>query len=147
MWSLCVAVLAVPCEARATLGADETSVQNDRIHLKGQLRILLAASHSVHEIHIPGGTLVREYVTQGGTVFGVTWRGPFRPDLRLLLGSHFDRFQQAAQAIKRQRPGHGPLAISTPDLVVHMAGTARAFFGRAYLPELIPSNTSAADIQ
>ena len=112
------------------------------LHVEGAF-----ADHTVHEIRLPGGTRVREYVSVGGTVFGLAWQGPFRPDLQQLLGRYFDQFQQAAQVAKSQRAGRGPLLVDTPGLVVHMGGHPRAFVGRAYVPDLLPSNFSVDEIQ
>lgn len=105
------------------------------------------AGYTVHEIRLPGGTRVREYVSVGGTVFGLAWQGPFRPDLQQLLGPYFDQFQKAAQVAKSKRAGRGPLLVDTPGLVVHMGGHPRAFVGRAYVPGLLPSDFSVDEIQ
>jgi hypothetical protein len=116
--------------------------------MRGALHVEGAgAGHTVHEIRVPGGTRVREYVSAGGTVFGIAWQGPFRPDLQQLLGPYFDEFQRAAQIAKNKRAGRGPLLIDSPELVVHMGGHPRAFVGRAYVPSLLPADFSADEIQ
>jgi hypothetical protein len=145
--ALGAALLVLPASALGSLGGDASSVQVDLARMNGTEHVVTAPTWAVHEIRLPGGTLVREYVSTGGTVFGVTWRGPFRPNLQQLLGAYFDEFQHAAQDAKSRRPGRGPLVIEGPNVVGHMSGRARAFFGRAYIPGLMPSGRSAADIQ
>ena len=47
-------------------------------------------NYVMRETTLPTGTRVREYVSESGTVFAVTWEGPFLPDLKALLGKYFD---------------------------------------------------------
>jgi hypothetical protein len=141
------AVLALPCSASASLGQDLASVQVDRARMKGSLHIVEAAGHTVHEIRVPGGTRVREYVSPAGVVFAITWQGPFRPDLQQLLGTYFDEFREAARAARTKHPGRAPLVIEKPELVVTLGGHMRAFFGRAYAPGLLPPTVAIRDIE
>jgi hypothetical protein len=145
--ALIAALLVLPRPALGSLGGDVSSVKADLTRMNGTEHVVTAGAHAVHEIQLPGGTLVREYLSADGTVFGVTWRGPFRPNLQQLLGAYFDEFQQGAQDAKSRRAGRGPLFISGPNIVAHMAGRSRAFIGRAYIPKLMPSGSSVADIQ
>ena len=64
------------CPAWAVLGQGVASVASDQQRLKGQLRSAAAEGFSVHEITAADGSLVREYVSPAGEVFGVAWRGP-----------------------------------------------------------------------
>jgi hypothetical protein len=115
--------------------------------MKATLKTTQTEAYTVHEIQAPSGTVVREYVSPAGKVFAVAWRGPFLPDLHQVLGASFAPFTQAVQAQKRQRTGHGPVLIQQEGLVVKSAGHARNFFGKAYLPELLPEGVSAGDIR
>ncbi|MGH8137744.1 MAG: DUF2844 domain-containing protein [Steroidobacteraceae bacterium] len=130
--------------AQAALGGDVSSVQADRQHIKGQLRVTAAAGYSVHEIRTPTNTIVREYVSPAGRVFAVSWRGPLLPDLRQTLGAYFAQYQAAAGA---PHAGHRHLSIRQPDLIVHSNGHMRAFSGYAYVPALLPPSFSLADVK
>jgi hypothetical protein len=141
-----IACVLAPGSASASLGRDVSSVEVDQATMRGEMHILEAAGHTVHEIRVPGGTLIREFVSPGGTVFGIAWQGPFRPDLRQLLGDYFDEFQAITRAARRPS-GRGPITIDTPELVVHMGGHPRAFFGHAYAPGLLPPAFAPRDIQ
>lgn len=96
--------------------------------------------YSVHQIMGADRSVVREYVSPDGRVFGISWQGPTLPNLEQLLGSYFAPWQQAAQSRMRRR---GPLVLRTEQLVVESGGHMRSFHGRAYLPDLMPKNVSA----
>jgi hypothetical protein len=135
--------LSFPCFA--TLGGDLSSVQQDRAHLKASVSVSPLTGYSVHELKADTGTAIREYASADGRVFGVAWEGPWRPDLRQLLGEYFADYQQAG---KNKRTGvNGPLVSSTPRLVIEMSGRPRAFYGRAYIPDLVPSGVEPNGIR
>jgi hypothetical protein len=147
-------VLAFATAAFASLGGDESSVQNDRLQMKAAKPAAVQATqnYSVHEITTPYGTVVREFVSPDGKVFGVAWRGPFLPDFQQILGSYYDQFTQAAQSKRASQPRtitarRAPLSINQPGLVVNSTGHLRFYAGQAYIPEALPSGVSSADIK
>jgi hypothetical protein len=115
--------------------------------MQGSRRTMVAKSYTVHEIQVATGTVVREFVSPEGKVFGVAWEGPWPPDMRQVLGSYFDQFVQAARSRGGARMGRRPLVINQPGLVVQTGGHMRAFAGRAYVPEMLPSGVGAENIQ
>jgi hypothetical protein len=125
--------LVLPFPAPASLGGDITTVQADQMRM--------------HEIQAPNGVAVREFVSPAGKVFGVAWQGTTHPDLRQVLGTYFDQFRQAVQTERSRHPGHGPLSIQTPGLVVQLGGHMRAFAGRAYVPQMMPTGVRAEEIR
>jgi len=145
--SLICSLLVSACScapALAALGGDATSVEADRVSLKGALHT--AAEHtdySVSEIRTSAGILVREYVSADGQVFAVSWRGPGIPDLGQLLGRYG---AELAQAAPRPHFNHHHLSVETADVVFQSSGHTRAFFGRAWVPALLPQNFSLNDI-
>jgi hypothetical protein len=94
----------------------------------------------MHDIAPPGGASVRQYVSPAGKVFAVAWQGPAMPDLRQLLGPHFDRYVAAA---KDKRVKRAPVVIRESTLVLVSGGHPRAFSGRAYVPDLVPQDVDA----
>jgi hypothetical protein len=98
----------------------------------------------VHELQLPGGTQVREYLTAANQVFAIAWRGPSGPDLQQLLGTYFPRYSTAARALGRVRR---PVIVEESDLVIRTGGHARAFFGVAYLPRQMPAGITAEQIR
>lgn len=132
-------------QAHAALGADVTSVENDRAQLKAELRVTTApGGYTVHEMQTPANTTVREYVSASGRVFAVAWRGPMLPDLKQMLGTYYEQYRTAGTA---PHAGHRHLSVDQPDLVIRSNGRMRAFHGYAYVPSLLPTNFSADDIQ
>lgn len=129
----------------AALGGDASSIDADRVSLKGALTSFSTVKgYAVHEITTAAGVHVREYLS-GGKVFAVSWQGPFIPDLERMLGAYYARYAQAASA---PRAGsHRHLRIEQPGLVVESNGRMRAFYGRAWDPALLPQNFTVADIR
>ena len=147
-----VVTLATVCyvyAARASLGGDSASIEADRMHMKVDHAARLTPSstgiYTVHETILPTGTIVRQYVSTAGVVFAVTWSGPFKPDLRQLMGPHFNTMivRQAGQVLA----GHRFVSQHEADLVVESGGHPRSFVGRAYLPSALPAGIAVQDIQ
>lgn len=136
-------VLAFP--AWASLGDNLTSVQNDKVHMKGSLRTVVTEKYVKHEITMPSGQVVREFVSSDGNVFGVAWQGQFQPDLRQVLGSYFEPMKQALAA--QQRRGHGPVSVESSGFVFRQAGNARNLHGSAYVPAMVPKGVDVSEIQ
>jgi hypothetical protein len=142
-----VAVCVAASPASASLGGNFASVQDDQLKLQASLQTTSKDSYSVHEIRVPNGMVVREFIAPRGNVFGIAWQGPGRPNLRQLLGTYFDSFAKQAEMQKTGRVGRGPLVIREPGLVVEMAGHGRSFFGRAYDPRIVPAGVSAGEVK
>lgn len=130
--------------AFAALGGDVASVQNDAVKMKASVRSTQSEAYMVHEIR-GSGTVVREYVSPLGKVFAVAWEGPALPDMEQVLGSYFAQFQQAVQHSNRR--GHGPAVVELPGLVVYSSGHMRAFVGKAFVPEMLPSGVAPESIK
>ena len=107
-----------------------------------------SASYSVNETTLGNGTVIREYVSSAGSVFGLAWSGPQMPDLSDLLGSYFPQYVAGVTKARQLRGGgHGPGVVQDSGLVVHSAGHMGAFSGQAYLPQALPAGVSATDIK
>src|SRR6516162_611690 len=141
-----IAWVALSSPALAALGGDVTSVEADRAHLKaGSLEVRQSTTYEVHAIQAPGGTVISEYVSPAGRVFAVAWHGPFMPEMQQILGSYFQQYSASLEAKKPY--GRRPLNIQQPGLVVQTGGHMRAYFGRAYLPEMLPAGLKADEIK
>lgn len=130
--------------AWAVLGESVRSVQEDRQFMKGAVITMTRHGYSIQQISSRSGHVVKEFVSQEGTVFGVSWQGPTVPDLRQFLGPYYSQLQQAMQSRTRRR---GPLVVRTDQVVIETGGHQRAFHGRAYVPSLLPSGISQAVVQ
>nr|WP_322103969.1 DUF2844 domain-containing protein [Paraburkholderia sp. J41] len=107
----------------------------------------VANAYSVQQTTLANGTVVREYLSAAGAVFGVAWNGPQPPDLSALLGSYFPQYVAGVKANRAAGRVRGSGAVEQPGLVVHSGGHMGAFSGQAWLPQALPAGVSAADIQ
>jgi Protein of unknown function (DUF2844) len=139
-----LALLLGASPAWAVLGEPLSSVQSDHAYFRGTLEASPRLGYTAHQITAPDGTVVREYVSPEGTVFGVSWQGPAMPNLTQLLGSYAADFHQASQSPHGRR---GPLVVRTDRVVIESGGHMRAFHGRAYVPNLVPNNLTEAVVQ
>jgi Protein of unknown function (DUF2844) len=145
-------VLALPFPASAILGDTAASVLNDQARMKGTLRSVDNRTYVMHEITSSSGTVVREFVSPQGAVFGVAWEGQFPPDLQQLLGPYYQQAEQAqaaAQPSGSQQPRRrrAPIVVETPGLVLYETGHVRSFHGQAYIPQLVPQGVQTSDIR
>lgn len=145
-WSMGLAliVLAACGPAAATLGEDVSSVLADQAQLRAGLEVTSSAKFAVHKLQVPSGTRISEYVSPAGMVFALSWQGPEMPDLRQILGRYFPAY---VEAVKHQGAGGGARTLQQRGLVVQSGGHMRAFFGRAYVPSMLPRGVSAEEIQ
>lgn len=130
--------------AYATLGGDLASVEADRLQMQATVRHASQATYTVHELTLANKGVVREYTSPQGVVFAVTWHGSAMPDLRQLLGAHFDALQQSRD---RQRGGLGHFSARTDKIVITNTGQLRSFHGSAYLIDGLPNGVSANEIR
>jgi hypothetical protein len=126
----------------AALGGDINSVVADQAQMKAQRRVTQTAAYSIHEMQSQAGT-VREFVSPAGKVFGVAWQGQTLPNFQQVLGSYYGQFIKSAP----RRRTHGPVTIQTPGLVIQSGGHMRALTGRAYVPEMVPTNVKMEEIK
>jgi len=146
--------LAAPLPAFATLGSDQASIEADRLAMTGNaMPVVNAAGYTVHGYTLPSGTVVREYLataSASGKVFAVAWEGPFKPDLGQLLGARqFAAVDEGAR--ERNREGRrGPMSLrpaGAGNLVIESSGHMRAFTGRAWLSDQLPTGVDADAIR
>jgi hypothetical protein len=141
--TLAVFAAAAAIPAAASLGGDEATIAADHAVLTGSMKVARIARYAVHEIQSPSGTVVREYVSPAGKVFGVAWNGPTLPDMRQVLGPYFDTYVEALA----NRKARGPVQVMLPGLVVRSSGHMRAFVGNAYLPDGVPAGVAVEEIR
>ena len=59
--------------AHAALGEDVTSIATDQARMQAKLQVLPKGNYVVHELQVPTGATVREFVGDSGKVFAVSW--------------------------------------------------------------------------
>jgi Protein of unknown function (DUF2844) len=138
----CAAVTYSP--AWAALGNDIASVAADQAAFRSADKVTSHPLYDIHEMVVASGTSVREYIAPDGRVFAVGWDGPALPDLRQVLGVHFEEFGAAARA---SQSGHHYLSAQRGDLVLVSTGRMRAFSGYAYLASAVPAGVAVNELR
>ncbi|WP_036169239.1 DUF2844 domain-containing protein [Massilia sp. 9096] len=143
-----LATVSLACHA--SLGHAPTSFPDTASSQAVRARALAAGSasavnYNVNSTTLTSGTVVREYVGSDGTVFAVSWNGPFIPDLRTLLGDQFQTLTSAAAS--RPMAGHSQLHIDRADVTIESTGHMRAYAGRAWIKAKLPAGFNVQDIQ
>ncbi len=131
----------------AALGGDVDSVRADQAEMKASIKTTTRQAYTIHEIKTQMGTVVHEFVSGDGIVFGVAWRGPSMPPMEQILGSYFQQYSAGVQAHHAGPVRRGPLNLQMPGLVVQNSGHPRGYFGRAYVPGMLPQGVSPEQVQ
>ncbi|SEK49342.1 Protein of unknown function [Variovorax sp. YR750] len=147
--ALAATVFAAP-SAFAELGGAPTLAPSQRVAIgsrkttnqaTGTATAESAPSWSMREVTLPDGLIQREYLTADGAVFAVAWRGSHRPELSVLLGTHYAR-QMSSNARAQRQMGRGSHATTTQadeTFAVHASSHQRSSTGVAWLPGLLPA--------
>jgi hypothetical protein len=135
------------CEAAfAELGAAASYLGGQQSVTKKQtINGATLQNYHVTETVLVSGTRVREYILGSGTVFAVSWNGPFLPNLQSILGKHFDTM--VTEAGKVSRAGNSQLRISRPEVSIFSGGHMGAYEGHAWISQDFPAGFSVQDIQ
>lgn len=133
--------------AWAALGAAPGALRLDDQPLNGPIRTISGPGYTVQEL-TTSEIVIREYVSQDGKVFAVSWSGRRSPDLPALFGAYFDQYQAASASRDRKRsPLRGVTRIETADLVVETGGHMGAIWGKAYLHSQLPPGVTKGAIR
>ena len=144
IWTVLLLLMIGSVPAWAALGDDVSSVDSDAHVLGGQHIKVAKMGYNLHQITATDGSVVNEFVSPAGTVFGISWKGHFAPNLQQLLGTYLTNFQQGqrTQYVRRRA-----ITIQGDNFVFSSFGAMRNFRGRAYVPGLIPANLTAEVVQ
>jgi hypothetical protein len=140
-----LAALCLPSLATAALGGSVATLAAGSAQARAAIRLASANDkYSVYETQTPAGVLVRQYSSADDVVFGVTWQGPVKPDMKQLLGTYFPQY---TEAYANGQTNRSHMHIRTPELVLQSDGRMRTFSGKAYLPQKLPAGVSVEDLQ
>jgi hypothetical protein len=134
-----------PAPLRAALGDSQATLEAEVVTTNAAPRLLAAPAYTVVETQTAQAVSVRQYLSSNGVVFAVTWQGPFKPDLRQLLGTYFLSYSTAQRVAGSQRLRTIGI-VNQPDVVVLSGGRPRAFVGSAYLPALVPRGVDVSSL-
>ena len=141
------AVLSVAGRAHAELGGPLSSVAADGGRMSVKTVSTPMGPYTRHDLTRANGGMVHELTNAQGQVFGVSWSGPGKPDLRTLLGPYFETFQAAnTSAGGRLHTLRRPPQVNQTDLQIQTAGHMGWFHGVAFVPSLAPPGFSPSDL-
>ena len=123
--------------AWAALGENVSSVESDVQVFHGQHKMVARVGYNLHQITATDGSVVNEFVSPSGVVFGVSWQGHSLPNFSQLLGAHMTDLQNS------QRLNHVPrraITVQSGDFVLMSIGHNGSFRGRAFVPSLVPAS-------
>jgi hypothetical protein len=135
---LTLEMLSLSSTSWADLGAGKTEPVSSGLRIQNQQLRAENSQYSVQELTLESGTLVKEYINSSGMVCGISWQGPFKPDLRLFLGEK--AFHRMYPSTSQKPLDHHHSSINTSDLVIISRSEGRSFSGKAFLPLLTPEN-------
>lgn len=133
--------------AWAVLGgtADSLAGEQTRMHV-ARATTSAGPGATVHELHLPDGASIRQFINAQGIVYAVAWSTRLKPDFAQLLGRHEADFTAGAAALRQ--PGlQRSASVDRGDLVVQSAGRPGAFVGKAWLKSQLPAGTSTDAIR
>jgi hypothetical protein len=142
--ALLLALMMGGVPAWAALGDDVSSIDADAQALGGKHMMVSKAGYDMHQITFSDGSVVNEFVSPAGMVFGVSWQAHSIPNLRQLLGTYITNLQQGQRThVVRRRA----VTIQGDNFVFSSVGHLRDFRGRAYVPGLVPANLTPEVVQ
>lgn len=136
---------ALSFPAQAALGGDAGSVETDRAQLKATVTVTPGTGFTVHQLTLPSGTLVHEYLSPAGKIFAVAWRGREVPDLQQTLGDFYTTASAALNSVPKGSD-HRHRSVEQADIVVHTTARMRNHAGLVYVPALVPQGVSPNDL-
>jgi hypothetical protein len=147
LMKILVALMLSACSGTvlAGLGSSAVALEPGVLSASSTLMSTVSSTYTKLQKTLESGTQVHEYVNAGGTVFAVSWSGPYMPDLKGLLGAHF----QALLDNARKQPGaaRSQVDVQQDDVVIFSGGRVGAFEGKAWIPALLPAGFSTSDIK
>ena len=127
--SMCLLLAA----GASTAGLDAAPTRGDGAAVQStQAATATGVAYTVLHRTLRSGVAVDEYVDAAGKVFALSWSGPFKPNLKRLLGRHFQAYRD--RGARRHGGPRSRLAVDTGEVVVVSEGHMGAFEGRAWLP-------------
>ena len=138
---LCSLLLAFPIFAQAELGGNLASITQDQKTFGSTLTTSPQSTYTIYIQNISPDLVIKEYVSNSGNIFGVSWRGSTLPDFQVLLGNYYSNYLSAMQQNPRS------VFLRNDNLVLESGGMMGGYIGRAYLPKQVPVGIAPASIQ
>ena len=136
-----ILLLAFPIFAQAELGGNLASITQEQKTFVSTLTTSPQSTYTIYIQNISPDLLIKEYVSNSGNIFGVSWRGSTLPDFQVLLGNYFSNYLSAQQQNSRS------VFVRNDNLVLESGGMMGGYIGRVYLPKQVPVGIAPESIQ
>jgi hypothetical protein len=148
MIRILMAGLVLAGSAAAWAGLDDAPTREDGVAVQtSQGSTATGVAYTIEHRTLRSGVAVDEFVDGTGKVFAVKWSGPFKPNLRELLGRHFDAYRQHRAGAGRRGGPNSRVSVDTGEAVVLSDGHMGAFQGRAWLPSRLPAGFDTQEMK
>jgi hypothetical protein len=134
-------LLALPLFAHAELGGNLASITQEQKTFGSTLTSSPQSSYTIYIQNISPDLVIKEYVSNSGNIFGLTWKGSALPNLQILLGNYYSNYLSAQQKSPRL------IFLQDDNLVIESGGVMGGYTGRAYLPKEVPGGMAPVAIQ
>jgi hypothetical protein len=142
--SFAALMTGVSLSAQAGLGEPVLRIEQDRLALRAApATVTHAPSYDRHELRAADGTVVHEFADRAGRVFAITFEGPVKPDLKVLLS---DRYAEYAARLHASPSTHKVYTHMSSTLQLSIIKGPRAFLGSAVLPGAAPAGFDPRDL-
>ncbi len=126
----------------ASLGENQSSIENDRMRMRASRAMEHRGLFSVHTLKTEDGSQIRQFVGMDGRVFAVRWNAMHKPDLSKLLGESWDGYGAAVRQAARRGGIQRQFHHAQGDVVVQSDAHLHIFSGYAYRRSLLPAGFS-----
>ena len=137
----CILLLSFPIFAKAELGSNLASITQEQKTFGSTLTTSPQSTYTIYIQNISPDLVIKEYVSNSGNIFGVSWKGSTLPDFQVLLGNYYSNYLSALQQNPRS------VFLQNDNLVLESGGMMGGYIGRAYLPKQVPVGIAPASIQ
>jgi hypothetical protein len=138
---LSILLLACPIFAQAELGGNLASITQEEKIFGSSLTSSPQANYIIYTQSISPDLVIKQYMSNSGNIFGVSWRGSTLPNYEVLLGNYYSNYLSAHQRNPRS------VFLRDANLVLESGGMMGGYIGRAYLPKQLPVGMTPTSIQ
>ncbi len=145
MLAVCFQLFLTSSLAHAALGGDASTADLDAKILATAKTVSRHGKYTIHEMN-ERSVRIREFQNSSNSLFAVSWRGSTHPDLKTLLGAHYETFQNAYGAAKKNHPHGGMMIGEVGNLHFEIGGRMMAVHGRVWLKDQVPSGMDLHEV-
>lgn len=132
--------------AHAALGEHQGSIDIERMRLHAHKAVLNRPGYTIHELHTPDGSHIKQYVTMTGNVFAVVWATQYKPDLSRLLGVQHASYARAEQEQSKRGGIQRHFRLDSQQVLVQSNAHLNVYSGFAVLKPMVPTGFTLAQL-